>query len=688
MSRKKDKNKHKHTVSHQSLSKGTLEITRSGIGYVVMPEGTGDVLVRPGDFNTALHGDTVRVKVTRENMSTGRKEGKIAEVVERRQNEFIGTIQLSTNFAFFIPDSDKPMPDIFIPLESLNGAKNKDKVVVKLVKWDKDDRKPVGAVLNVLDAENINDIAMKELLAENGFPLSFSDEVLEESERLPDTISSSEIKSRKDFREVLTFTIDPVDAKDFDDAISIRPLKGGWHEVGVHIADVSHYIEPETKLDEEAYKRATSVYLPDRVNPMLPERISNELCSLRPNEEKLTFSAVFQINDKAEIKNTYLHKTVIHSNHRFTYEDVQEIIEKGEGKYCEEVLWLNKVAQKMRKQRMATGAINFSSQEVRFKLDEKGKPIGIVIKESKEAHQLIEELMLLANKTVAQYVAGIKVNKKDVPFPYRVHDTPDEQKLLPFIEFAKKYGHKFDISSPEKIAQSFNLMLADVQGKPEQHVLEQLGIRTMAKATYTTSNIGHYGLSFEHYCHFTSPIRRYPDVLVHRVLQSCLQNNPMLDKKMEEKCKHSSERERAAMDCERAGNKYKQVEYMRDYLGEEFEGVISGVASFGFWVETIAHKCEGLVSVASLSDFDDFRLIESDYSLVGMRSGRKFKMGDKVWIKVVAASLEKRQLDYNWVMKAPLAGAEEQHQEIIKPAKVKKAKKAAPKKGGRKKKAE
>lgn len=687
MSRKKDKNKHKHNVGHQSLSKGTLEITRSGIGYVVMPEGTGDVLVRPGDFNTALHGDTVRVKVTRENMSTGRKEGKIAEVVERRQNEFIGTIQLSTNFAFFIPDSDKPMPDIFIPLESLNGAKNKDKVVVKLVKWDKDDRKPVGAVLNVLDAENINDIAMKELLAENGFPLSFSDEVLEESERLPDTISNSEIKSRKDFREVLTFTIDPVDAKDFDDAISIRPLKGGWHEVGVHIADVSHYIEPESKLDEEAYKRATSVYLPDRVNPMLPERISNELCSLRPNEEKLTFSAVFQINDKAEIKNTYLHKTVIHSNHRFTYEDVQEIIEKGEGKYCEEVLWLNKVAQKMRKQRMATGAINFSSQEVRFKLDEKGKPIGIVIKESKEAHQLIEELMLLANRTVAEYVAGIKVNKKEVPFPYRVHDTPDEQKLLPFIEFAKKYGHKFDTGSPEKIAQSFNLMLADVQGKPEQHVLEQLGIRTMAKATYTTSNIGHYGLSFEHYCHFTSPIRRYPDVLVHRVLQSCLQNNPMLDKKMEEKCKHSSERERAAMECERAGNKYKQVEYMRDYLGEEFEGVISGVANFGFWVETIAHKCEGLVSVASLSDFDDFRLIESDYSLVGMRSGRKFKMGDKVWIKVISANLDKRQLDYMWVLKPEAAATEEQPAITEKPAKAKRAKKAAPKKATPKKKA-
>lgn len=684
MSRKKDKNKNKHNAGHQSLSKGTLDIARSGIGYVVIADSSGDVLVRPGDFNTALHGDTVRVKVTRENLATGRKEGKITEVVSRRQNEFIGTIQLSTNFAFFIPDSEKPMPDLFIPLESLNGAKNKDKVIAKLVKWDKDDRKPVGEVVNVLDAENINDMAMKELLAENGFPLSFSDEVLEESGRLPDAISTSEVKARKDFRDVLTFTIDPVDAKDFDDAISIRPLKGGLYEVGVHIADVSHYIEPDTKLDEEAYKRATSVYLPDRVNPMLPERISNELCSLRPHEEKLTFSAVFQINSKAEIKSSYLSKTVIYSDHRFTYEDVQEIIEKKEGRYKEEILWLNDVAQKMRKVRMAKGAINFSSQEVRFKLDEKGKPIGIVVKESKEAHLLIEELMLLANKTVAKYVADIKVNKKEVPFPYRVHDTPDEQKLLPFIEFAKKYGHKFDTSSPEKIAASFNEMLVEVNGKPEQHVLEQLGIRTMAKATYTTSNIGHYGLSFEHYCHFTSPIRRYPDVLVHRVLQSCLQGNPMLDKKMEEKCKHSSERERAAMDCERAGNKYKQVEYMRDYLGEEFEGVVSGVASFGFWVETVAHKCEGLVPVSSLSAYDDFRHVESDYSLVGMRSGRRFKMGDKVWIKVVAASLEKRQLDYEWVLKPDMANANAPQADHVEKA-PKGRKKPAAKKSGKKK---
>ncbi len=650
MSRKKEKNKNKQT-SHQQLQKGTLDIARSGIGYVVIADGTGDVLVRPGDFNTALHGDTVRVKVTKENLATGRKEGKITEVVSRRQNEFIGTIQLSTNFAFFIPDSEKPMPDLYIPLESLNGAKNKDKVIAKLVKWDKDNRKPIGEVINVLDAENINDMAMKELLAENGFPLSFSDDVMEESGRLPDAISSSEIKNRKDFREVLTFTIDPVDAKDFDDAISIRQVKKGLYEIGVHIADVSHYIEPDTKLDEEAYKRATSVYLPDRVNPMLPERISNELCSLRPHEEKLTFSAVFEINQKAEVKSSYLSKTIIHSNHRFTYEDVQETIEKKEGKYAEEILLLNDIAQKMRKQRLVKGAINFSSQEVRFKLDEKGKPISIVIKESKEAHQLIEELMLLANRTVAEHVFKIKVNKKEVPFPYRVHDTPDEQKLLPFIAFAKKYGHSFDTSSPEKIAASFNQMLADVHGKPEQHVLEQLGIRTMAKATYTTSNIGHYGLGFEHYCHFTSPIRRYPDVLVHRVLQSCLQGAPVMDKKMEEKCKHSSERERAAMECERAGNKYKQVEFMHDYLGDVFEGVVSGVASFGFWVETIEHKCEGLVPVTSLSEYDDFRLIEGDYSLVGRRSGRAFRMGDKVHIRVVAANLEKRQLDYEWVLR-------------------------------------
>jgi ribonuclease R len=649
MSRKKGKDKHK---SSGYILKGTLDITRSGIGYVVIADGSGDILVRPGDFNTALHGDTVRVKITRENFSNGKREGKITQVISRRQTEFVGTLQLATNFAFFIADSDKPMPDIYIPLENINTAKNKDKVIVRLLQWEKDDKKPVGEVVSIMKAQDENDSSMKELLAENGFPLSFKDEAMEESERLPDAISTSEIKHRLDCRELPTFTIDPVDAKDFDDALSLRLLKSGLYEVGVHIADVAYYVEPGTTLDEEAYKRATSVYLPDRVNPMLPERISNELCSLRPHEDRLTFSAVFQLNIKGEIKKYWLGKTIIHSDHRFIYEEVQNIIEKGEGLHAEEILLLNRIAQNLRKQRFANGAINFSSQEVRFKLDENAKPIGIVIKESTEAHQLIEEFMLLANRMVAADVSKVKINKKPLPFPYRVHDTPDEQKLLPFIEFAKKYGHRFDISSPEKIAASFNTMLNDVRGKPEQHVLEQLGIRTMAKAHYTTENIGHYGLGFENYCHFTSPIRRYPDVLAHRILETFLDKKPVADKKLEEKCKHCSERERAAMECERAANKYKQVEYMKNFIGDVFEGVVSGVANFGFWVETVAHKCEGLVSVVSLSDYDDFRLVEGDYSLVGRRSGRRFGIGDKVFIRVVAANLDKRQLDYEWVLNA------------------------------------
>jgi ribonuclease R len=630
---------------------GMLEITRSGIGYVVVNEEGGDILVRPNDFNTALNGDTVKVKVLKENLKSGKKEGKITEVVSRKQTEFIGHVQVSSNFAFFVPDTGKPMPDLYIPLVKLNNAKDKDRVLARIGKWDSANKKPEGEVVQVLLAEDESDIAMKEILVENGFPLVFKDDVMEEALRLPDVIAAEEIANRKDMRDVLTFTIDPINARDFDDAISIKKLKADLYEIGVHIADVSHYVKPGSVLDDDAYMRATSVYLPDRVNPMLPERISNELCSLRPHEDKLTFSAVFHINHKGHVKDFWLGKTVIHSDHRFTYEDVQEIIESKEGIYKEEILLLNDLAQSFRADRFKKGAINFSSTDVRFQLDEKGKPIGIIVKESKEAHQLIEEFMLLANKTVAEYVSKVKVNKKEVPFPYRIHDVPDEQKLTPFMAFAAKYGHKFDTSSPEKIASSFNTMLNDAHGRPEQHVLEQLGIRTMAKAVYSSENIGHYGLAFEYYCHFTSPIRRYPDVLVHRVLQSCLEGSPEYDKKMEEKCKHCSDMERSAMDCERAGNKYKQVEFLKDHLGEEFLGVISGVAGFGFWVETVEHKCEGLVSITSLSDYDDFRLVESDYSLVGYRSGRKFRMGDKVYIKVVAANLAKRQLDFEWVLR-------------------------------------
>lgn len=629
--------------------KGRIEITRSGMGYVTVEQMQRDVLVRPQHFNTSLHGDLVEVEITKDSGS-GRVEGIITKVIERKQTEFIGYLQVQKNHIFFIPDTDRPMPDLYIPKEKSKEAVNGDRVVVRLTSWEKDRRAPEGEVLEVVDQDDLNELAMKQILLQSGFPLQFSEEALEEAARIPETIDSREILNRKDFRNTLTFTIDPVDAKDFDDAISIKAQSNGLYEIGVHIADVSHFVEPGSVLDEEAYERATSVYLPDRVLPMLPERISNELCSLRPKEDKYTFSAVFKMSTKGEVKDVWLGRTLIHSDHRFTYEDVQTIIESGEGLYSDEVLLLNKIAQKLRKDRFKEGAINFSSQEVRFILDEHKKPIGITVKESKEAHQLIEELMLLANKYVAKYISTIVVKEKPIPFPYRVHDTPDETKLTPFIAFARKYGHTFDTSSPEQVAASFNQMLKDVQGKPEQHVLETLGIRTMAKAVYTAENIGHYGLAFEHYCHFTSPIRRYPDVLVHRILQQCLDQQPQVDKKMEQKCRHCSERERAAMESERAANKYKQVEYMSQYLGEEFDGVVSGVASFGFWVETIEHKCEGLVSLFSLSDFDEFLYNEEDYCLVGKRSGKLFRMGDKVKIKVIAANLDKRQLDYELVL--------------------------------------
>jgi ribonuclease R len=670
-------------TKHQSgakarVSTGILDITRSGMGFVIVQDQENDIMVRPADFNTALHGDTVRVLI-KGDFKRGRQQGEVIEVVKRRQVEFPGKLQINNNFAFFIADVDKPMPDIFVPPDKIGNATEDDMVVVRIVEWQKN-KKPVGEVVQIMDQSDESDFAMKQILMENGFPLNFPDDVIEESGRIPEVLSQKEIITRKDVRSVFTITIDPQDAKDFDDAISLQKLDNGNYEIGVHIADVSYYVEPGTALDNEAYTRATSVYLPDRVLPMLPERISNELCSLRPHEDKLTFSAIFNMTPKGEIKSFWLGRTVMHSDHRFTYEEVQEIIETGEGIYKEEILFLHKIAQKFRKQRFRKGAINFSSQEVRFKLDEKANPVGIMIKESKEANQLIEELMLLANRTVAEYVSKITVHKKEVPFPYRVHDTPDETKLLPFIAFAKKHGHEFDTSTPKGIAESFNRMLNDAHGTPQQHVLEQLGIRTMAKAIYTTENIGHYGLGFDHYCHFTSPIRRYPDVLVHRILQECLDKQINPDKKLEQKCKHSSDRERAAMEAERASNKYKQVQYMRNFLGDEFEGVISGVSGYGFWVETIEHKCEGLVSMASLSEFDDFALLEGDYSLVGRRSGRKFRMGDKVRIKVVAANLAKRQLDYEWVVVTAIADESVQRQEKKEHEKKKTGKKTKKKK--------
>ena len=646
----KNNKKRKEYKKEVPLYKGVFEITRSGMGFVIVSGLEKDIIIRPNDFNRAFHGDQVRVEITKGDLRAGRLQGRITQVIERKQKQFVGIVEVNKDFSFFIPSSDKAIPDFFIPNHALKNAKDGQKVIARIVSWEEKDKRPKGEIIEVITEEMEGDLAMKEILIQQGFSIVFHDDVLEESERIPEQITEDEIKSRRDIREILTFTIDPDDAKDFDDALSFQRIDKDYIEIGVHIADVSHYIEEDSALDTSAYERATSVYLPDRVVPMLPERLSNGLCSLRPHEEKLTYSRVFKMNKEGEIKETWIGRTVIKSNHRFSYEDVQKIIDNQTGLYDKEVLVLHQLAQTMRKVRMKEGAINFSSQEVRFKLDELGKPIGIVIKESTASHQLIEEFMLLANRTVAEKVSKVKVSNKSLPFPYRVHDQPDEDRLIPFVEFAKKYGYNFMTKTPAQIASSFNEMLVKVKGLPEQRVLEQMGIRTMAKAIYTSKNIGHYGLGFEDYCHFTSPIRRYPDILVHRVLTGVLSGDPEVDKKMEQKCQHCSERERAAMDAERASNKYKQVEFMKQYLGEEFDAVISGVASFGFWAETVDHKCEGLVSATSLLDYDDFVYYESEYALIGKRSNWAFRIGDPVKIKVISANLTKRQLDYEWML--------------------------------------
>ncbi|MFM7709344.1 MAG: ribonuclease R [Ferruginibacter sp.] len=635
--------------SRKTTYTGTLDVSKSGVGFVIVDQLDKDILVKPNHFGMAFHGDKVRVQVNTSDSVGKRMEGVISEVVERKHTSFMGRLHVNRNIAFFESGGDRFLPDFFIAPDKLHGAVDGDRVVVKLLRWDKTQRKPEGEVVSIISGKDEADLAMKEILLEAGFDIRFEASLLQEAEQLSGRITREEERKRRDFRDILTFTIDPVDAKDFDDAISIRNLDNGNYEIGVHIADVSHFVKPGTALDQEAFKRATSVYLPDRVNSMLPEKISNELCSLRPKEEKYTFAAVFQISNRAEIKHTWIGRTIICSDHRYTYEDVQEIIETGDGLNRGAILLLNKLAQQFRKNRFDNGAINFSSTEVRFKLDEHGKPLGIVVKESKESHQLIEEFMLLANRAVAEFVSKFKIDKKPIPFPYRIHDTPDEEKLKPFAAFAGKFGYKLNIKEEAAVAASFNKLLKEVQGKPEQHVLEQLGIRTMAKAVYTSENIGHYGLGFVNYCHFTSPIRRYPDVIAHRILQDCLDKQLKPEKKMEDWCKHCSERERSATEAERAGNKYKQVEFMKDYLGEEFDGVISGVAPFGFWVETVAHKCEGLISIRDLSDLDDFRHDDTDYALVGKRTKKRFRMGDAVKIRVIAANLTKRQLDYELV---------------------------------------
>lgn len=627
---------------------GKLDVSRHGKGYVVVEDLEQDILIYPENMHIAFDGDKVVVEILKISKN-GRPEGEIKKIIAHARNEFIGRLEVSPKFAFLIPDDEHVHTDIFIPLNGLNKAKNGDRVVVRITEWQGKSKNPVGEVVEILTGERENNIAMKEILTGNGFALNFSKEAVAEADKIKDYFNPDELKKRKDVREVPTFTIDPKEAKDFDDALSLRLLKNGNIEVGVHIADVSHYVRPGTILDGEAYERATSVYLPDRVAPMLPEHISNVLCSLRPDEEKFTFSVIFQLSRKGTVRQFWIGRTIIRSDKRFAYEDAQQIIESGTGEWSEELLLLNEMAQNLRQKRFSKGAINFSSEEVRFELDENGIPVGLTIKESKEANQLIEEFMLLANKKVAEFVESKKVNKKPIPFPYRVHDLPNEDKLATFAAFAARFGYKFNLNNPSGIAGSFNEMLQMSEGKPEKMVLEQLGIRTMAKAVYSTENIGHYGLGFKDYCHFTSPIRRYPDIMVHRIVQQILDNEVVADAKMESKCQHCSDQERKAMVAEREGNKYKQVEYMRKFIGDTLEAVISGVSTIGFWAETLEQKCEGMVALSDLVDLDTFEFNDATFSLQGRHTGLHFQMGDKIKVKIIAANLEKRQIDMLFV---------------------------------------
>jgi ribonuclease R len=631
---------------HGSTITGTVEIQRQGFAYIISEEVDKPILVSSRNLNHAMDGDKVKV-----NLYAIRKkqqpEGEVVEIVERAKSVFVGTISKSRNYAFFIP-SGKSAFDIFIPNEKLNGAKDGQKVVAKITEWPARAKNPFGEIIEVLGEVGNNDTEMHAILAEFDLPLRFPENVLKAAEKIPDEIPEEEIACRRDMRGVTTFTIDPADAKDFDDALSIRQLESGLWEVGVHIADVSYYVHSGSILDEEAYQRGTSVYLVDRVVPMLPEKLSNGVCSLRPNEDKLCFSAIFQLNDEAEVQKQWFGRTVIHSDKRFAYEDAQSIIETGEGDLKNEVLTLNRLAIKLREARFSHGSVAFERVEVKFNIDENGKPLSIYYKEAKESNKLVEEFMLLANKRVAEFIGNPADQKTHRTFVYRIHDKPDPDKLLNFNHFIHNFGYVLQLGTPGQITKSMNQLMTNVKGKSEQNVIETLAIRTMAKAAYSTRNIGHYGLSFEYYTHFTSPIRRYPDVMVHRLLERYLEGGKTANaQKYEEMCKHSSDMENRAASAERSSIKYKQVEFMQDKIGQEFAGVISGVSDWGIFVE-LENKCEGMVSVSSLDD-DFYIFDEKNYCLDGRHLHKKYQLGDEVKVEIIRANLEKKQLDFRLI---------------------------------------
>ena len=628
---------------------GKVDMTTDGSAYIVSEdEFDEDIFIAPRKLRNALHGDIVKAYVYAK--SKGRKkDGEVVEIIKRAKMDFTGIIKLSERFAFFVPDDRKMLHDIFIPLDALNGGKDSEKAIARITDWPEDAKNPIGTITHVLGMQGENNAEMNAILADYGFPLEFPAPVEKEANEIPEEITAEEIAKRRDFRNVLTFTIDPADAKDFDDAISFKNLENGNIEVGVHIADVSHYVRPNSALDKEAFERGTSVYLVDRVIPMLPERLSNGLCSLRPNEDKLCFSAVFELDHGANVISEWFGKTIIHSDTRFSYEDAQEVLENKVGKHSEELLKLNELAYKLRERKFKHGAISFESTEVKFRLDDSGKPLGVYVKERKDAHKLIEDYMLLANKKVAEFIAKKGKGKQKLTFVYRSHDSPKEDALLNFSQFALKFGYKIDISSGRETARSLNFLMADVEGKKEQNVLTQLAIRSMAKAIYTTKKHSHYGLAFDFYTHFTSPIRRFPDVMVHRLLELYLAGGKSVNEEEYEKMSlHSSQMEKKAADAERASVKYKQAEYLEGNIGEEYKGIISGLTEWGMYVEIIENKCEGMVRLRDLTD-DFYVLDEKNYCIIGQRKKKKFQLGDDVTIMVKKVDLSKRQIDFSLV---------------------------------------
>lgn len=632
--------KYQHTIIE-----GRVDMKQTGKAYVISKELDEDVFIAPNNTGNALHNDTVKVRLfpMRKNH---KMEGEVIEILQRFKNQFVGRVQISGRFAFLVPDEANMPNDIFIPMESLKDAKNGQKAIARIVDWPERSKNPFGEIIQVLGEPGNNDVEMNSILASFEFPLQFTKKSLKEAEQIPIEIPESEIKKRRDFRNIWTCTIDPPDAKDFDDALSLVKKESGLWEVGVHIADVSYYVRQGSAIDEEAYERGTSVYLVDRTIPMLPEKLSNNVCSLRPNEDKLCYSAVFDMDDNGRIYNEWYGKTIINSNRRYSYEEVQAMIEGGEGDFKTELLILNGLATKLREERFKKGSIAFTSVEVKFILDEKGKPVDTYIKEQKEANMLIEDFMLLANRSVAEKI-GKKRNEEDgKTFVYRIHDEPNPEKLQKFSEFLVKLGYKMNLGSRKQISKSFNNLFEEIAGKGEEAMIESIAIRTMAKAVYSTFNIGHYGLAFPYYTHFTSPIRRYPDLMVHRLFDAYLHGKPSADRdEYEEYCTHSSDMERKAAEAERASVKYKQAEYLMDKIGQSFKGLISGVSKWGIYVELEGNKCEGMISMREMDD-DFYYLDEESYRVIGQHRGREFRLGDPIEIKVKKVDLQKKQMDF------------------------------------------